>query len=64
MFHKDTLLQGLVHDDRRFCSPLPVNALMAEPCVRLTSPITGSFMADRRSTATAAFPNALNTGIR
>ena len=66
VFHKDTFLQGLVHNDGRFCSPLLVNALMAEACVRLISPlvITGSFMADRYSTATAAFLNALNTGIR
>ena len=38
VFHKDTFLQALVDGDRRFCSPLLVNALMAEACVRLTSP--------------------------
>lgn len=38
VFHKDTFLQALVDGDRRFCSPLLVNALMAEACVRLISP--------------------------
>lgn len=33
VFHKDTFLQALVDGDRRFCSPLLVNALMAEACV-------------------------------
>lgn len=44
VFHKDTFLQALVDGDRRFCSPLLVNALMAEACVRPISPrvITGS----------------------
>ena len=44
VFHKDTFLQALVDGDRRFCSPLLMNALMAEACVRLISlrVITGS----------------------
>lgn len=33
VLHKDTFLRAMVDGDRRFCSPLLVNALMAEACV-------------------------------
>lgn len=37
VFHKDTFLQALVDGDQRFCSPLLVNAIMAQACVSLAS---------------------------
>lgn len=66
VFHKDTFLQALVDGDRRFCSPLLVNALMAEACVRFTPPANSSFraVADAYSTVTTASPTAPDTGIR
>jgi hypothetical protein len=32
-FHKDIFLQALRDGDERFCSPLLVNAVLAEGCV-------------------------------
>lgn len=65
VFHKDTFLQALVDGDRTFCSPLLVNALMAEACVRSISlqVIPCHLMTDRYSTPISGYLIVLDTGI-
>ena len=64
VFHKDTFLQALIDGDGRFCSPLLINALMAEACVRFISPtqLLAHVTANRYSTATVQLGTAVDTG--
>lgn len=38
VFHKDIFLQAMINNDKRFCSSLLVNALLAEACVSRWGP--------------------------
>lgn len=42
IFHKDIFFQAMIDDDSRYCSPMLVNALLAEACVSLYNEL-GSF---------------------